>query len=82
MAHFLMEIDIENALQAFDRMEQARELMAKDGLVTTDRFGQSRAHPAYMIERDSRAAVLRGLKSIGLDLEPLAPSPGRQPGKP
>lgn len=72
---------LETALQAFDRMHQARALIEKHGAVTVDRFGQLRPNPATTIERDSRAAMLSALKALNLDLEPLRDAAGRPPGR-
>lgn len=72
---------LETALQAHDRMHQARELIVKYGAVTSDRFGQLRPNPATTIERDSRAAMMAGLKALNLDIEPLRDAAGRPPGK-
>lgn len=71
---------LETALQAFDRMHQARDLIAKHGAVTEDRFHQLRPNPATTIERDSRAAMMAALKALNLDLEPLRDAAGRPPG--
>ncbi|MGC8541873.1 MAG: P27 family phage terminase small subunit [Phycisphaerae bacterium] len=68
-----------NALQAFDRMREAQALLARDGICPPDRFGQPRAHPAVLIERDSRAAMLKHLGALHLDVEPVL-SPGRPVG--
>lgn len=72
---------LETALQAHDRMHQARDLIAKYGAVTSDRFGQLRPNPATTIERDSRAAMMAALKALNLDLEPLRDAAGRPPGR-
>ncbi len=72
---------LETALQAFDRMHQARDLIAVHGAVTLDRFDQLRPNPATTIERDSRAAMLGALKALNLDIEPLKDSPGRPAGR-
>jgi len=71
---------LETALQAFDRMHEARGLIETHGAVTFDRFGQLRPNPATVIERDSRAAMLSALKALNLDLEPVGPV-GRPPGR-
>lgn len=71
---------LETALQAFDRMHQARDLITKHGAVTLDRFEQLRPNPATTIERDSRAAMLGALKALNLDLEPLRDGAGRPSG--
>lgn len=72
---------LQTALEAHDRMYQARDLIAKHGAVTVDRFGQLRPNPATTIERDSRAAMLSALKALNLDLEPLRDAAGRPPGR-
>ncbi len=61
---------LETALLAFDRMEAARKLIDAEGSVVKDRFGQPRAHPAVVIERDARSAMLTGLRQLNLDVEP------------
>ncbi len=70
------------AMQAFDRMHQAREELAKDGvtLTVTDRFDQVKTHPLVAVERDSRAQMLAALRQLNLDIEPLRDRPGRPPG--
>lgn len=72
---------LQTALEAFERMNQARALIEKHGAVTVDRFGQLRANPATTIERDSRAAMLASLKALNLDVEPLRDAAGRPPGR-
>ena len=72
---------LETALQAFDRMHQARDLIETHGAVTLDRFDQLRPNPATTIERDSRAAMLAALKALNLDVEPLRDAAGRPPGR-
>jgi P27 family predicted phage terminase small subunit len=72
---------LEATMQAFDRWKQAQEVLDKEGLTCLDRFRQVKPRPETLVERDSRAAVLRGLKQLGLDLEPIRPTPGRPPGR-
>ena len=71
---------LQTALEAMDRMNQARALIEKYGAVTEDRFHQLRPNPATTIERDSRAAMLAALKALNLDLEPLRTA-GRPAGR-
>ena len=67
------------AAEAWDRCQQARKRLAKNGLTYTDRFGQPRARPEIGIERDSRLAFSRLIRE--LDLDAAAPrESGRPPG--
>jgi P27 family predicted phage terminase small subunit len=58
------------ALEAFDRAEQARTILATEGLTVTSRFGELKVHPLIAVERDSRAGFLAGMRQLGLDYEP------------
>lgn len=71
---------LQSAMEAFDRMTQAQGIIAQEGPVVADRFGQPKQHPATLVERDSRAAMLAALKALHLDLEPLNDGPGRPAG--
>ncbi len=64
--------------ESWDRCQQAREQIVKDGILQADRFGVSHAHPAVAIERDSRLAFARLLRELDLDAEP-GPAPSRPP---
>jgi P27 family predicted phage terminase small subunit len=59
------------ALQAWDRMNEAREILAAEGVTYRDRFGAPRKHPAVSIEENARTAFLRSLRELDLDGEPL-----------
>jgi phage terminase small subunit len=59
------------ACEALDRMRQAQRAIEQDGAYIDGRFGK-KAHPGLAIERDSRLAMLRALRELGLDYE--APS--------
>jgi phage terminase small subunit len=61
------------ALVAWDRCEQARALIEKEGSIVRDRFGQPIPHPGVKIERDSRAQFLAALKQLNLDVQPVRP---------
>jgi P27 family predicted phage terminase small subunit len=74
-------LTLQTALEAFDRMREAQEIIRKEGMTVRDRFGQPRAHPASVVERDSRAAMMAGLKALNLDIEPLRDGPGRPGGR-
>ncbi len=58
------------SLEAFDRAEQARDVIDADGLMVTSRLGERKPHPLLSVERDSRAAFMAGVKQLGLDIEP------------
>jgi P27 family predicted phage terminase small subunit len=60
------------ALEAWDRSQQAREQLQKEGLTVPGREGGIRPHPCVAIERDARLAVARLLRELDLDIEPPA----------
>ena len=66
--------------EAFDRAQEARATIDKDGITVIDKAGQIKPHPLLPIERDARAAFLAGLKALHLDLEPIK-GIGRPPGR-
>lgn len=72
---------LQTALESFDRMRLAEAILKKDGMTIMDRFGQPKAHPMTVVERDSRAAMLAALRQLNLDLEPLRDGPGRPGGR-
>ena len=66
------------ACESYDRMREASIIVEREGMTIKDRFGQDKVHPAFIAERDSRAAMLQALKMLNLDLEPLK-AVGRPP---
>src|SRR5262245_22176067 len=68
------------AAEAWDRAQQAREILDKDGITIEGREGGMRAHPCVAIERDSRAAFASLVKQLGLDDEGETRAPGRPAG--
>jgi len=72
---------LESALTSFDRWQGARMILAREGTVARDRFGQRQVHPAVAIERDAKDSMQRALRELHLDLEPLNDKPGRPPGR-
>jgi phage terminase small subunit len=57
------------AAESWDRCQEARIILARDGVVFTDDRGNVRAHPAVSIERDARLAFARLLRELDLDVE-------------
>ena len=55
--------------EASDRAQGCREVIDREGLTVTDRFGQVRPHPLLSSERDARAQVLQAFKVLGLEIE-------------
>jgi P27 family predicted phage terminase small subunit len=72
---------LQTALEAFERMRQAQEVVKAEGPQVKDRFEQFKAHPLLTVERDSRAQMMMALKALNLDLEPLRDGPGRPGGR-
>jgi hypothetical protein len=67
------------AAEASDRVASCRKMLDEEGEVIVIK-GIPRAHPAAAIERDARSALIRALKELHLDLEPLRDRPGRPEG--
>lgn len=65
-------------LEALERAEAAQALIDEAGVTVTDRFGQTKPHPAVAIKRDAETAAARLLRELDLEGEP-GPSP-RPPG--
>jgi P27 family predicted phage terminase small subunit len=65
------------ACEAWDRMNEARGYIEREGLIVHDRFGNPRAHPAVAIERDARVGFARLLRELALADE--APDDSRPP---
>jgi P27 family predicted phage terminase small subunit len=71
---------LECVMECFDRATMARQMVEKEGIAVKDRFGQPKAHPATIIERDAKMAMLRALRALGLDVIPPGSLPiGRPP---
>jgi P27 family predicted phage terminase small subunit len=68
---------LQAACEAWDRLQQARERIDRDGLTIPTGDTGMKAHPAVAIERDSRLAFARLVRE--LDLDAGAPSEGRRP---
>lgn len=56
-------------IECYDRVNEAREIIQREGLTDLDRFGQTRPHPCVKIERDARAQMLASLRALNLGIE-------------
>ena len=65
------------AAEAWDRAQEARETVARDGSYYHDRFGAPRKHPAVQVELDSRTSFSRLIRELDLDTE--HPAEARRP---
>lgn len=61
------------ALESWDRREQARQALLRDGCVALDRFNQPKASPWCAIERDAALILHRSFRLLGMDQEPRPP---------
>lgn len=66
------------ACEAWDRCQQARETLDRDGLTTQTETGGLKTHPCVGIERDARLAFARLLRELDLDAE-MPPDRARPP---
>jgi P27 family predicted phage terminase small subunit len=57
------------ACEAWDRAQQAREVIARDGLTTPTRDNGTKLHPACRVEDASRIAFARLIRELDLDIE-------------
>jgi len=55
------------ACEAWDRADQARRILAREGVTYLDRFNRPKKHPAIAIEEGARAAFAKLI--VALDLE-------------
>lgn len=58
------------ALEALDRADAAAEVVKREGVTVTDRYGTPKAHPAVDVESRSRALFARLVAQLGIRLEP------------
>jgi phage terminase small subunit len=61
---------LELAGRSWDRAEEARTILAREGLTVTDGHGQAKPHPCVGIERDSQLRFSRLLREMALDTTP------------
>jgi phage terminase small subunit len=59
---------LEAAAETWDRRQEARDVLAKEGAFYVDRWGCPKSHPATAIERDCNVLFLRQLRELRLDV--------------
>ncbi len=57
---------LQSALEAFDRVQEARSILAKEGSVVKDRWGQAKQHPASLVEASARAQMHSAMRLLRL----------------
>jgi P27 family predicted phage terminase small subunit len=72
---------LETALTAWDRAEEARQTIAKEGLQVKDRYANWKPHPLLRVQAAFMHEYRSALKQLHLDVEPVRPGPGRPPGR-
>ena len=64
-SHLLL---LRTALEAFDRMQEARRKLKKEGATYRSKEGDIKKHPALQIEKEARIGFLRAWKMLNLDV--------------
>ena len=57
---------LQSALEAFDRLQEARKILAKEGAVVRDRWNQAKVHPAVAVEASARQGMHAALRLMKL----------------
>jgi phage terminase small subunit len=61
---------LQDYIEAIERKDAARAIIAAEGENIKDRFGVSKAHPALSTLRDASTAMARNFRMLGLDQAP------------
>jgi nucleotide-binding universal stress UspA family protein len=70
---------LQQAAEAADRIASVRRQIDEQGELLVIK-GIPRVNPLCAVERDQRAALVRCLRNLNLDIEPLRDGPGRPEG--
>jgi P27 family predicted phage terminase small subunit len=57
------------ACEAMSRAEECADVVNREGASFRDKWGQPKAHPIALLERDHRAQAARHLAALGVSLE-------------
>ena len=64
------DIVLKTALEAYDRLQQARQIIDKDGAVIEAHNGYYQKNPMLQIEKEARSGFLAAWKALNIDIEP------------
>jgi P27 family predicted phage terminase small subunit len=65
------------AAESWDRCQEAREQIHREGLTVPTKAGGPRLHPCVRVEQDSKILFSRLLRELDLDVAP--PAEGKRP---
>jgi phage terminase small subunit len=71
---------LDNSCRALMRCREAQRLLARDGIILQDRSGRAKAHPAVAIEQGAMLAMLRHMRALELNVDPIRDQLGRPAG--
>lgn len=71
----------EQAARCTDRIEEARAIIARDGILSLDRYGSPKAHPLLDVEKCTRTSLVNVLRALNLETLVTHSGPGRPPGR-
>jgi len=63
--------------ESMDVIDEAEDTIRRDGRFVPDRYGGVKQHPGINVARDARAAVLRAIREMCVDIE--SPEEARMP---
>jgi P27 family predicted phage terminase small subunit len=66
---------LRRACEQIDRADQARAVIATEGVTIKDRFDQTKDHPCVAIERQAHVTLARLLRELNLEPPPPDPRP-------
>jgi P27 family predicted phage terminase small subunit len=58
---------LQSVCEAYDRLREARRILAAEGCVVRDRWNQSKPHPATAVERDAANRMHSALRLLKLE---------------
>ncbi len=67
------------ALEAYTRLQDARELIDKEGVCVKTPTGYQKEHPALKIEKEARSGFLQSMRMLNINIE-IPGEVGRPPG--